>query len=871
MRWYTTFYCTKLFAPTVLSFIFIILPLLSSLYNGQQESSANKNKLESLNKSLHDINDPEIIEFFLSKKKNYIQMEEKNQKHFGSHFTPQSVEAFSGFNDYMAGEVTSQLTKLFEKADSGTACKSCQKALKLAKASSKVSKKIIPKVIKLLCSSNDKELDEDEDSEKKFLGAVNPIQRMCKFLPWTRQITTIERFEKRSPNGRLLSKFGYSSGSFEDDEDEDIMWDEKYMEENSNDLTEEERQELNNIKRGFRSWIKSKSKNSVKGFSKGKSFTKKIKEKVSKKGSSSERKLEENEREYSTFGNDVANILELMDPDSDDGRFFCYMFMNKVCSMPKFEAPDLSSWWPPKPKNAKEPIPLGETFNVLHLSDVHYQKSYKEGAVGNCVNLMCCKRGSIYLPIGQQGGYFKRLGPMPAPKMGFYRCDTPLSLFDSTMFDVKQKERELVFEEMDKNNGEAQDGFDFALFTGDMVDHDPFEVSYEESISEEEQSFRKFKEYLGGIPVYPVLGNHDTYPYGQVAQESSGYSNLFTWNSDLMANLWEELGWLRKDGGKNTKGKFDEGEEIALQQVREHYGGFSVTTRQGLRIISLNSNFWYMWNLYNYWNTSNPDSSGTLKFLADELLQCEKKGQFAWIIAHVPPGGHDDDALPIPASAFHQIIKRFSPHVITGVFFGHTHQDQFQLIYGGDVLSHPAERSSVQETGETDEVPINVAWISQSITPLTNFNPGWRYYKVDKRTFQIMDSINYYTRLNETFADNLGYTNWEYLYSAREHYDPENKWPKDKPLNAEFWHDVANRILNDGEACQDYTDLSTRLSPYTPVCNSESCQKSTYCYVTSFNPVQVQRCKKYYGLKTPASYQKYFDDLITDREWRFSN
>lgn len=75
-----------------------------------------------------------------------------------------------------------------------------------------------------------------------------------------------------------------------------------------------------------------------------------------------------------------------------------------------------------------------------------------------------------------------------------------------------------------------------------------------------------------------------------------------------------------------------------------------------------------MWNLYNYWDTEDFDTSGSFKFLADELVACEENGRYAWIIAHVPPGGDDDDAIPKPSAVFSKIIQRFSPHIITGIF-----------------------------------------------------------------------------------------------------------------------------------------------------------------------------------------------------------
>lgn len=510
---------------------------------------------------------------------------------------------------------------------------------------------------------------------------------------------------------------------------------------------------------------------------------------------------------HSNMLNDAGNVLTIMDPQSVDGDLFCHHFIFGSCPAPDMPDADLSSWWPPKPANAREPDPSGHTFNVLHLSDIHFQKGYQVGSEAQCADFMCCSGTSKYE---------KNANPsFPAPIMGYYKCDSPDALIRSTMEHV--------------TNGRFH--YDFALFTGDMVDHNPLLVSYEESIEQEEASLKYMKDYLGGIPVYPVLGNHDTYPFSQVAQDASGYANLFSWNSDLMAHLWEEYGWIDSD---------------AAQMVKEHYGGFALTTRQGLRVISLNSNFWYTWNMYNYWNTTEPDTSGIFRFLANELLDCENNGQRAWVIAHVPPNG--DDALAMPSTILTQIVERFSPHVIAAVFFGHTHQDEFQLVY--------RTGSASTELDEGDKVPRNAlmtAWISQSITPLTNFNPGWRYYEVDSATFSIMDSHNYYTRLNDSFPDNLDYLVWEHLYSARASYaarmgsSGSRWWPDAAPLNATFWHYVAQRIRKDSEFAQLYLDNGYRRSPYTPECeHDETCQDQNYCYVSSFNPRQSKTCIAHY-------------------------
>ncbi|VVT51086.1 uncharacterized protein SAPINGB_P002979 [Magnusiomyces paraingens] len=754
-------------------------------------------------------------------------------------FVTSPAHAMTDLNNNIPGEFSSKFEKIieFSSSNSRLTCDACRSAIKLARRAALISKSLLPPLIRRLCT---------ELGDGSFGDST-----LCQQLPWDRQITS--KLNRRTMMDKMMKR-SWSDWAPWNQDDEDDNDEDEYGSSDSENST------FSSVAPGAYQGIDDNINNA--------------------------NNTDTSTSIRSSFLNDIYNVLRLMDPDSDDSTYFCYMFGFKACPLPQILEPDMSGWWPPRPANAKAPTPGGSTINVLHLSDVHLQRNYTVGAEGNCGTLMCCAPNSQHVPMARSGRdrSIVPADPFPAPPLGYYRCDTPELLLDSTLSDVvvrgKGLQKRMYYadlEDVDLEQGEdlfytdpsgrelrsrplaprAEDGlgFEFAIFTGDMIDHDPLTISYEDSVWEEEQSLRKFKQYLGGIPVYPVLGNHDTYPYGQVAQERSGYANLFTWNSNLMADLWSEFGWL--GSGPDA--------DAAIDSVRRHYGAYAVTTRGGLRVISLNSNFWYMWNMYNYWNTSDPDTSGILRFLSDELVACEKKGQYAWIIAHVPPGGIDTDAMPVSASAFSQIIQRFSPHVITGVFFGHTHRDEFQLVYAGDVTRH-------FEDDGPGRTPVNVAWIAQSITPLTNYNPGWRYYKVDSQTFQVMDSLNFYTRLNDTFDANSHEhgsrtTDWHALYSARDEYAPDD-WPANKPLDAQFWEIVAHRIRDekgraadgddsseeadvrwrDSGFAQKYTNFGYRMSPHTPRCVSDKCRATNFCYVTSITPLQVKSCKQRYGL-----------------------
>lgn len=529
----------------------------------------------------------------------------------------------------------------------------------------------------------------------------------------------------------------------------------------------------------------------------------------------------------SQTGTDFANMLQLMDPWSLDGDYFCY-FKLKQCDLPELPEIDLSSWWPERNESLTAPTPGNETFNVLHISDFHIELDYTLGAEGNATNNgMACTphsfnknqkpdsidnsgltfhdsyyddNGTFVLGDDVTSEVFNSSVWVPAQEWGSYSCDSPELLINSSL--------KSIVEFQQQNNLT----FDFAIFTGDMVDHDEIKYTdYNMTIESQEIIMRDMKKYFQDIPVYSVLGNHDTFPYGQLASKKSGHENMYDWNEELMAELWVGAGWLPME-------KFDE--------IKKHYTGFSVTTERGLKVIAINSNTYYQKNYYSYWNmTEDFDQFGTLKFLVDELIESEEKGQRVWIMAHIP--FVDYDILPIQADIYKQIVTRFSPTTIAGLFFGHTHQDQFNVLYANDEKS-------------VDDAIMNT-WIAQSITPLSNYNPGWRYYEVDSKTFSVVNSFNYYTKLNETFYDNGEEPVWEFEYSARDAYDPDGEWPATAPLNATFWAKVAEKVKSDEEYAQLYADFSYRKSPYVPVCSEGDCE-DIYCYLSSFNINEMNNC-----------------------------
>lgn len=143
-----------------------------------------------------------------------------------------------------------------------------------------------------------------------------------------------------------------------------------------------------------------------------------------------------------------------------------------------------------------------------------------------------------------------------------------------------------------------------------------------------------------------------------------------SWNFDHVSALWQHEGWIDKAGAN---------------EARLHYGAYSIKNHYGLRMITFNSDFWYRSNFLNFINTSNPDVSGTFKFIINELQAAEDAGERVWLFAHVLSGWDGTNPLPNPTNLFYQIIDRYSPHVIANIFFGHTHEDQVMIYYSNNV------------------------------------------------------------------------------------------------------------------------------------------------------------------------------------------
>ncbi|CAG8975410.1 hypothetical protein HYALB_00012339 [Hymenoscyphus albidus] len=490
------------------------------------------------------------------------------------------------------------------------------------------------------------------------------------------------------------------------------------------------------------------------------------------------------------FGAIWTQILALADVNGLDGRYICSSLSSTFCPAPALTPLNTTGLFPkPKPLDLYIPEPSGERVKVIHLSDFHLDPRYQVASEANCSSSMCCRYSGS---TGTSQAVF------PAPLYGAYKCDTPYYLGLAALQSIASL----------TGTGTTKSNAAWSIYTGDLVSHDPENEMSQAYVEYTETSiYSMFKSYLEG-PVFPVLGNHDSSPENIVGPYNlpGPLGQQFSWNYNHVSGLWQHNEWLSAE---------------EASQAAVHYAAYSIVNHYGLRIITLNTDFWYRNNYPNFINISNPDNSGGFNFLINELQAAEDNCERVWIIGHVLSGWDGTNPLLGPSDLFYQIVDRYSSHVIANIFWGHTHEDQIILYYS----NNGTVRST--DTAQT------VGWIGPSVTPLTNLNSGYRMYSVDTSTFEIYDAYTFYSDISETPTLNSTGPTYQFEYSTRDAYGPSIDWPEEALLNATFWHKVTEAMETNRTLVETFNGFQGKSSSRSLNCTSDACAQAKVCYMRS--------------------------------------
>jgi sphingomyelin phosphodiesterase len=276
--------------------------------------------------------------------------------------------------------------------------------------------------------------------------------------------------------------------------------------------------------------------------------------------------------------------------------------------------------------------------------------------------------------------------------------------------------------------------------------------------------------------VYGTAGNHEASPVNAFPARS--VSNSSQWVLDSLSDQWTR--WVG----------------IAEESEIENIGAYSTKYPNGnLRIISLNTNFYYRMNFWLYQEPMLQDPDGQIQWLVNELDAAEKAGERVYIIGHMPLGV--GDAFHAGSNYVDQVVNRYSS-TIAAMFFGHTHVDHFEISYSN---------YSSQDASNA----VMTSYICPSLTP-TSGMPSFRVYDVDPDTFGVLDSTTYIADMTNAAFQTTGPV-WTKYYSAKEAYGSKLNPPVTDPsaeLTPAFWHNVTALFESDSDAFNEYISFKSR-------------------------------------------------------------
>ncbi|KAF9548846.1 hypothetical protein EC957_005519 [Mortierella hygrophila] len=495
------------------------------------------------------------------------------------------------------------------------------------------------------------------------------------------------------------------------------------------------------------------------------------------------------------LGPELAEIFSQMDVDGSDGYYACAYSFPGSCPVPKHQPANPTIFPKPKPANAAQPPPSGQSMKVLHFSDWHLDPLYRPGTEAKCSHNICCR----------DFGSWNDPGPIKkrASKWGEPKCDTPIALGLSALEAIQRFVPNATF----------------GLFTGDIVSHDSWLITEKYVADLEKTSYELFKKYLQEMRLYVVLGNHDSYPSDQApARHRPEQYSTHQWLYDHVATVWEKNEWITS---------------IEADYARSHNAMFMTRPMPGLKLITLNTDLFYVRNYYNMLDTDQDDPSGLFHDLILELQDSEDRHERVWIMGHMAPV-----TLTLPRSSilFQRVVARYSPHVIAGIFTGHYHQDKFIVMHDPDAEEH------------TQASAVNVVYQGPSITPLDKANPAIRWYDVDPKTFSILDShtvtADIITQADYWESHDLE-PEWVLEYSARSTYsDPLHPLPAGEPLSPAFWQSAVERMKDDAGLFGKYIRYQSKSSAEAAECLwGTVCEAETRCELQASTVLEHDVCE----------------------------
>lgn len=277
----------------------------------------------------------------------------------------------------------------------------------------------------------------------------------------------------------------------------------------------------------------------------------------------------------------------------------------------------------------------------------------------------------------------------------------------------------------------------FILYTGDLPEHTTSVPKRKEDINQMLKNLQQLAT-LKHIPLFYLPGNNDalTKDYG-----------FFSDKENNTALSWMEHGALYPYEAFNiARDKVASGAYM-LPNSNLSEGYYAAKIMNGLRIICLNSVIWSSEVINHKISFDDQVVAGNaeMDWLKLQLKAASSANDQVYIAMHIPPGidihkTNDKETVmmwtgprdkPSWQSVFLKAVADYKNN-ISGVFFGHTHMDEFRLLYDS------TQRETINQ----------VAISAPAISPLFQNNPGFKLVSFDSQTKLPLDFTTYYTKPN---------------------------------------------------------------------------------------------------------------------------
>ncbi|OCX50421.1 hypothetical protein BEL04_21810 [Mucilaginibacter sp. PPCGB 2223] len=428
------------------------------------------------------------------------------------------------------------------------------------------------------------------------------------------------------------------------------------------------------------------------------------------------------------------------------------------------------------------------TGNILTVSDIHLNPYFDPSLMDKLVKSDYKQWPTIF-----------NSSSIKAPNT--YNSDSNFPLFVSALAAMKKQ-----------NPSPA-----FIIITGDFLCHS-FQSNYAKYAPNYPDSVRSFTsktiqvmalmldKYFPKTVVLPVLGNNDSFCGDYMIDPGGEFLNMF-------AKAWVPL--QRSHNAIADKA-------FVTQFGKGGYYTYDLKDGSGGKMVMLNTIFFS--TSYNNSCETHPahPAADELNWLARVLKQNQAKK--LWLAAHIPPGidvnktinGKGTCAQNVRTMwrdscnmVFQSLVIKYAAAIKAG-FAGHTHMDDFRLLYNAK------------------GVPVYFMHITPAVSPLFGNNPGFQNLSYSKSSFVLLDSKTYYYSLNTSAPA------WTFEYDFNKTYGVGNITPASLDV-------VRKNILSKPACLTSYVNYYDMSNPQLDGINNQN-WKAYWCATGNLTTASYTNC-----------------------------